>query len=241
MDNIQLLPFRLKRLTSFPQCARDRDLRSLAAVVKAPRVDGLDQFRRAVGMNLLRAPEAAPRDVQHRRGCVLRYRGLSWLLIRRGQTRQICRVIARPSLAHVRHPRGNAGPLALRQVPPVEVVREDEADMPPRGTARARRGAPGALSGRGAGQRQAGPAAAVLRPARAERRLLHPAEAPYRVGMTDDRKPVPPISDDEEARVQAMIAADPDDGDLTDGQLAQARPLRRSAAGRPPSAGPKVG
>ena len=58
-----------------------------------------------------------------------------------------------------------------------------------------------------------------------------------------DRKPVPPISDDEEARIQAMIAADPDDEDSTDDQLAQARPfaevfpelaetLRRSAAGR---------
>ena len=66
-----------------------------------------------------------------------------------------------------------------------------------------------------------------------------------------DRKPVPPISDEEEARIQAMIAADPDDEVATDEQLAQARPfaealpklartLRRSAGGRPRSANPKV-
>ncbi len=69
--------------------------------------------------------------------------------------------------------------------------------------------------------------------------------------MTDDRKPVPPISDEEEARIQAMIAANPDDEESTDEQLAQARPftdvfpklaetLRQSAAGRPRSADPKV-
>lgn len=69
--------------------------------------------------------------------------------------------------------------------------------------------------------------------------------------MTDTRKPVPPISDEEEARIQAMIAADPDDEDSTNDQLAQARPfteafpelaetLRRSAGGRPRSADPKV-
>ena len=40
-----------------------------------------------------------------------------------------------------------------------------------------------------------------------------------------DGKPVPPISDAEEARIQAMIAADPEDEDLTDEQLAQARPF----------------
>ena len=40
-----------------------------------------------------------------------------------------------------------------------------------------------------------------------------------------DRKSVPPISDEEEARIQAMIAADPDDEELTDEQLAQARPF----------------
>ena len=69
--------------------------------------------------------------------------------------------------------------------------------------------------------------------------------------MTTHGKPVPPISDEEEARIQAMIAADPDDAAPTDEQLAQAQPfaeafpelaqtLRRSAGGRPPSADPKV-
>ena len=69
--------------------------------------------------------------------------------------------------------------------------------------------------------------------------------------MTTDGKPVPPISDEEEARIQAMIAADPDDAVATDEQLAQARPfaeafpelaqtLGQSAGGRPPSADPKV-
>lgn len=69
--------------------------------------------------------------------------------------------------------------------------------------------------------------------------------------MTTHRKPVPPISDEEEARIQAMIAADPDDEETTDEQLAQARPfveafpelaqtLRRSAGGRPRSTDPKV-
>ena len=69
--------------------------------------------------------------------------------------------------------------------------------------------------------------------------------------MTTHRKPVPPISDEEEARIQAMIAADPDDEAATGEQLAQARPfteafpelaqtLRRSAGGRPLSADPKV-
>ena len=69
--------------------------------------------------------------------------------------------------------------------------------------------------------------------------------------MTTPRKPAPPISDAEEARIQAQIAADPDDEASTDEQLAQARPftealpelartLRRSAGGRPRSADPKV-
>lgn len=59
-----------------------------------------------------------------------------------------------------------------------------------------------------------------------------------------DREPTPPISDAEEARIQRMIAADPDNAPATDEQLAQARPfaeafpelartLRRSAAGQP--------
>ncbi|CAM4405080.1 hypothetical protein [Palleronia rufa] len=62
--------------------------------------------------------------------------------------------------------------------------------------------------------------------------------------MTNRRKPVPPVSDAEEARIQAMIAADPDDEDSTDEQLAQAKPfadafpelaeaLRRSAGEQP--------
>lgn len=42
--------------------------------------------------------------------------------------------------------------------------------------------------------------------------------------MTDS-KPVPPISDAEEASIQAMIVADPDDEDSTEDQLAQARPF----------------
>lgn len=69
--------------------------------------------------------------------------------------------------------------------------------------------------------------------------------------MTTHRKPVPLISDEEEARIQVMIAADPDAPEATDEQLAQARPfaealpelaeaLRRSAGGRPRSADPKV-
>ena len=69
--------------------------------------------------------------------------------------------------------------------------------------------------------------------------------------MTTHRKPAPPISDEEEARIQRMIAADPDDAAATDEQLAQAQPfveafpeladtLRRSAGGRPRSTDPKV-
>lgn len=40
-----------------------------------------------------------------------------------------------------------------------------------------------------------------------------------------NRKPVPSISDEEEARIQAMIAIDPDDEGSTGEQLAQARPF----------------
>ena len=69
--------------------------------------------------------------------------------------------------------------------------------------------------------------------------------------MTTHPKSVPPISDEEEVRIQAQIAADPDDEAATDEQLAQARPfaealpelartLRRSAGGRPRSTEPKV-
>lgn len=52
-----------------------------------------------------------------------------------------------------------------------------------------------------------------------------------------------PITDEEEAIIQSQIADDPDDEDLTDGQLAQARPFAevfpelaanmRRSAGRP--------
>ena len=59
------------------------------------------------------------------------------------------------------------------------------------------------------------------------------------------------LSNEDEERVQAMIAADPDDGEASDEALAQAKPLtdalpdlaaalRRSAGGRPPSDDPKV-
>lgn len=69
--------------------------------------------------------------------------------------------------------------------------------------------------------------------------------------MTTRPKAVPPLADDEEARIRAAIAADPDDEASTDEQLARARPfaealpelartLRRSAGGRPCSADPKV-
>jgi uncharacterized protein (DUF4415 family) len=39
-------------------------------------------------------------------------------------------------------------------------------------------------------------------------------------------KPLPEISDDEEAAIQAGIARDPDNPELTDDQLAQMRPAR---------------
>lgn len=69
--------------------------------------------------------------------------------------------------------------------------------------------------------------------------------------MTDRRKPVPPLSDEEETRIHAQIAVDPDDEHSTDADLARARPfaealpelaetLRRSVGGRPRSADPKV-
>ena len=37
--------------------------------------------------------------------------------------------------------------------------------------------------------------------------------------------PMPPISDEEEARIQALIASDPDAPEATDEQLARARPF----------------
>ena len=59
------------------------------------------------------------------------------------------------------------------------------------------------------------------------------------------------ISDAEEARIQRMIASDPDAPEATDAQLAQARPfveafpalaekMRKNAGGRPRAARPKV-
>lgn len=69
--------------------------------------------------------------------------------------------------------------------------------------------------------------------------------------MTDPREPVLPLFDEEDARIQAQIDADPDDAEATDDQLAQAKPfadafpelaqtLRKSAGGRPRSENPKV-
>ena len=43
--------------------------------------------------------------------------------------------------------------------------------------------------------------------------------------MTEPRRSIPPISDEEEAHIQALIAADPDAPEATDEQLAQARPF----------------
>lgn len=44
--------------------------------------------------------------------------------------------------------------------------------------------------------------------------------------MTNARRPAPPITDEEEARIQAGIAADPDNPELTDAELAAMRPAR---------------
>lgn len=60
-----------------------------------------------------------------------------------------------------------------------------------------------------------------------------------------------PISDAEEARIQKMIASDPDAPEATDEQMAGAKPfaeafpalaenMRRNVGGRPRSANPKV-
>lgn len=59
------------------------------------------------------------------------------------------------------------------------------------------------------------------------------------------------ISDAEEARIQKMIASDPDSPELTDDQIAKAKPfaeafpevaqkMRKNVGGRPKSASPKV-
>jgi uncharacterized protein (DUF4415 family) len=44
--------------------------------------------------------------------------------------------------------------------------------------------------------------------------------------MPNARRFVPPISDEEEARIQAEIADDPDNPEMTDGELASMRPAR---------------
>jgi uncharacterized protein (DUF4415 family) len=60
-----------------------------------------------------------------------------------------------------------------------------------------------------------------------------------------------PISDAEEARIQRMIASDPDAPEATDEQMAKAKPfaeafpalagnMRKNVGGRPRSANPKV-
>ena len=64
------------------------------------------------------------------------------------------------------------------------------------------------------------------------------------------KRKAPPISDADEARVQAMIARDPDNPDVTDEDAAQARPAsevldpallaRLSRRGRPKSEASKV-
>ena len=65
-----------------------------------------------------------------------------------------------------------------------------------------------------------------------------------------DRKP-DPVSDAEEARIQKLIASDPDAPEATDAQIAEAKPfaeafpdlakkMRKNVGGRPRSANPKV-
>lgn len=44
--------------------------------------------------------------------------------------------------------------------------------------------------------------------------------------MNNRFKHVPPITDEEEAEIQRMIASDPDNPELTDEQLANMRPFR---------------
>lgn len=43
--------------------------------------------------------------------------------------------------------------------------------------------------------------------------------------MSNPKSRVRPLTDEEEAEIQRQIAADPDDADATDEQLAQARPF----------------
>ncbi len=68
--------------------------------------------------------------------------------------------------------------------------------------------------------------------------------------MTDKFSSKRPLTDAEEAEIQRQIAADPDDCDVTDEQIAQARPfaevfpefaerIRRNLGGRPKASNPK--
>lgn len=69
--------------------------------------------------------------------------------------------------------------------------------------------------------------------------------------MTKQKTRLPPLTDEQEARIQAGIAADPDNPELTDAELARMRPAREvlspafyealvNRGGRPPSEAPKV-
>ena len=49
---------------------------------------------------------------------------------------------------------------------------------------------------------------------------------PARQSLREAIKSLPPITDEEEARIQAGIASDPDNPELTDEQIAALRPLR---------------
>ena len=63
------------------------------------------------------------------------------------------------------------------------------------------------------------------------------------------RKPIPPLTDEQEARIQAGIAQDPDNPELTEAQMATAKPFRdafpdlyesiKRSRGRPRIARPK--
>ena len=67
--------------------------------------------------------------------------------------------------------------------------------------------------------------------------------------MKQPKRIIPPISDEEEARIQALIARDPDAPEATDEELAQAKPFAeafpdlmesiRRSRGRPPVAHPR--
>ena len=49
---------------------------------------------------------------------------------------------------------------------------------------------------------------------------------PARQSLREAIKRLPPITDEEEARIQAGIASDPDNPEMTDEQIAQAKPFR---------------